>query len=292
VQVTDACVICGGVLREQAAVRLGRSYLRACPACGSWTYFPRGDSAEQAALHDSEEYFGHPYFSVRRGVTEAQRRRCRDVFARISIGVDIAALRGQRMLDIGCDTGTFLKAAEAEAGIVPVGIDVAERAIAACRDAGIEAYQATVEQAPPALAGFPVVTAIDLIEHVPDPASFLRAVRPRVRPGGVVYVETPNILSTVYQFGRRLAQATRGRPASLLERLFPPQHVQYFTPDSLRGLAGRAGFEVLALGARVLPASAIAASLPALAAIGALQLCDRMRGTEILIWTVLRRPSE
>ncbi|MBS1858866.1 MAG: class I SAM-dependent methyltransferase [Acidobacteria bacterium] len=209
----------------------------------------------------------------------------------MSVGLDVAALRGERILDIGCDTGVFLKAAQEECGVVPFGIDVAERAVEVARARGIQVWRAAVEDAPPELGEFPVITAIDLLEHVPDPHAFLRAVWSRLRPGGVLYLETPNICSAVFRFGRLLSLLTAGRPASLLERLFPPQHIQLFTPGSLRALAGRSEFEVLDLRPRILPSPDIAASAAARLAIGTLQLFDRLQGTQILICAVLRRPG-
>ena len=194
------------------------------------------------------------------------------------------------MLDIGCDTGIFLTAAKEESGIVPVGIDVGGRAIAAARSNGIEAYQTTIEDALPSLTGFPLMTAIDLIEHVPSPADFLREVHARLRPGAPVYLETPNIESFVYRFGRALSSLTRGRPAALFARLFPPEHIQYFTARSLAALARMSGFEVVRINARVLPWSDIAASIPTRLALAALQTLDRIAGSEILICAVLRRP--
>jgi hypothetical protein len=77
----------------------------------------------------------------------------------------------------------------------------------------------------------------------------------------------------------------------MLERLFPPQHVQYFTVTSLAGLAHAVGLEVVRIDTRVLPWSDIAASLPMRAATSAMQLLDRWTGARILIWAVLRRPA-
>ena len=285
-----ACVVCGAALSRNVAVRLGPSFLCSCNHCGSWTYLPRPSAAEQAAIHDNPEYYEHPYFNLRRTITSAQRRRCRDLFARLSTGVESSSLVGERLLDIGCDTGTFLKTASEQFGIVPVGLDVSERAVQEAVQQGVEAYRSKIEDAPAHLADFQVITAIDLLEHVPDPAAFLREVRQRLRPGGVLYLETPNIRSVVYRFGKLLAAVTGGRPAGLIARLFPEQHIQYFTPTSLHSVARKAGYEVVQLGCRVLPASDIAASLVPLLAIGALQAFDRLLKTEILIWAVFRRP--
>ena len=137
-----------------------------------------------------------------------------------------------------------------------------------------------------------MITAIDLIEHVPDPGSFLRHLRKRLRPGGVVYLETPNIRSMVYRFGRTLSRLTGGRPRSLFERLFPAQHVQYFNPNSLGALALDNGFGVVRMDTRILPSSDIAAGALARAAISVLQALDSLSRTEILIWAVLKRPAE
>lgn len=287
---TAVCVVCSSPLQGSPKVKLGPSALLACDSCGSWTYLPRPDSTGQAAIHDTEDYFDHPYFELRRRLSPAILRRCRNVFARLARGTDVAALRGQRMLDVGCDTGAFLQAAAQEFGVVPVGIDTASRAIAAAQRQGIEAYLTPLESAPDHLQDFPAITAIDVVEHVTDPASFLREIRKRLRPGGVAYLETPNIRSTVYRTGRGLSTLTHGWPAGLFERLFPPQHVQYFTAPSFAALAGAAGFEIVSKDTRVLPWDNIAAALPVRAALASMQALDRMIGAGILICAVLRRP--
>jgi SAM-dependent methyltransferase len=195
------------------------------------------------------------------------------------------------LLDVGCDTGGFLQAAAQEFGIVPVGVDAASRAVAAARQQGIETYLTLIENAPDHLRDFRIITVIDLIEHVTDPTGFLREIRTRLRPGGLVYLETPNIHSAVYRIGHSLGRLIGWRPAGILERLFPPQHAQYFTLASLAGLARTVGFEVVRIDTRVLPWSDIAASLPVRAATSSMQLLDRCTGARILIWAVLRRPA-
>jgi len=285
------CVVCHVPLSRNVAVRLGKSGLYECRSCGSWTLLPRVTASEQAGIHDDADYFDHPYFKLRREITPRIRGRCRDVFARLSSALEIASLRGERFLDIGCDIGTFLKAAQEEFGIVPVGIDVAERAVRVALSQGVNAFQGRIEEAPAELAGFRAATAIDLIEHVPDPRAFLMEVRNRLRPGGVLYLETPNIRSAVYQFGKLLSSVTGGKPEGLLERLFPPQHIQYFTPSSLPRLIEDAGFTTVKLGTRVLPAADIAAGLSAKIPLSALQAYDKLLSSEILIWAVLKRPE-
>src|SRR5262249_2890928 len=161
----ETCAICYAPLSDRVMVRLRRASLRECARCGSWMYSPRASAAQQAALHDNAEYFDHPYFALRRTVTPAQRRRCREVFQRLAGAVDLQRLGSDRVLDIGCDTGTFLVAARDEFGVAPVGLDVSARAIAVAREHGIEAYAVPIERVPESLGQFNIVTAIDLIEH-------------------------------------------------------------------------------------------------------------------------------
>ena len=285
------CAICEAALPATAMVRLAGAQLRACLACGAWTYFPRPTQGRQSAIHDNGAYFGHPYFELRRGIDHRLRRRCRWVFSRLATVVDVVGLRGKRLLDVGCDTGAFLAMAAEEFGVVPVGVDVAEMAVRAARSRGIEAWHGTLEEAPESLMGLPVMTAIDLIEHVSEPARFLREIFRRLEPGGAVYIETPNIASAVYSAARVLSFVIRGRESALMERVFPAQHAQYFTEASLAGLGRRCGFEVAWVGTRVLPWPDIVASAGVRAGMAVLQTLDRLARNCILICAVMRRPT-
>jgi len=286
-----ACAGCGQTLTGRAQVRLAAAQLVRCDECGVWTYWPRPSEISQTALHDSAEYFEHPYFERRREMTPSLDRRCSEIFERIgAAGVDPVSLKGQRVLDVGCDTGAFLLSAKRQFGIVPVGVDVAARSVRIARDSGVEAYHSGIDEAPLEVRDFPLITAIDLIEHVSDPMSFLGAIRERLLPGGVAYIETPNIESVVYGIGGTLGRVTRGRPRALFQRLFPDQHIQYFTRKGLSALVRASGLELLYLGTRILPGRDIAASLPIRLGMAAVQMTDRIRSTGILICAVLRRP--
>lgn len=198
-------------------------------------------------------------------------------------------MRGERLLDVGCDTGSFLTSAAEHVGIKPIGIDVSARAVREAAGNGVEAYHADIESAPDHLSDLRVITAIDLIEHVAEPGAFLRAVRARLERGGLLYVETPNIDSVVYALGCALSRLTRGNPRAAYERLFPAQHVQYFTAASLESLARISGFEVAHLGKRRLSFGALAASLPVRVGLSGVQLLDSLRGSPIILCALLRK---
>jgi 2-polyprenyl-3-methyl-5-hydroxy-6-metoxy-1,4-benzoquinol methylase len=254
------------------------------------TALPRPSRDDQSALHDNAAYHQHPYFENRRCRLEAVERRCRAAFDRLAKAIDIRRLGGEPHLDVGCDTGAFLLAASKLYGTLPIGVDVAQRSIKEASRQGIEAYRCTLEDVPERVRDIAVLTAIDLIEHLIDPGLFLAEVQRRLRPGGVAYIETPNLASQVYRVGRLLALATGARPASIFERLFPPEHIQYFSRAGLRNLVMFAGLELVSLETRPLSFAEVGVSLPLQLAVSAMQLPDAATSEAILLCMVCRRP--
>lgn len=284
----ETCPVCSQILEGTVKVRLGTARLVQCIHCESWAYLPRNTPSKQDSIHDTETYAEHPYFQLRRS-TAITDCRCRKVFSRISRALDLKSLAGERVLDVGCDTGTFITSAANQFGIIPVGIDVSKRSVALSQAIGVEAYQTRLEQAPAHLSNFSLITAVDLVEHVADPGTFLQAVQHRLRPGGHFYLETPNIDSMVYGLGAVLCRLTKGWPQDTFERLFPPQHVQYFNLNSLHKLVRRYGLEPVRMGLRVLPFRDLSTSLPIRLGLMAIQGLDVLLRRSILIYAVLRK---
>jgi len=102
-----------------------------------------------------------------------------------------------RVLDVGCGAGLAAEAL-ARRGFQVLGLDAAAEAIQAARRhaAGQDFSLAYRVGVPEGLldegAQFPVVTALEVIEHVPDPHAFLRTLSRLVQPGGVLFVSTLN----------------------------------------------------------------------------------------------------
>ena len=109
-----------------------------------------------------------------------------------------AALAGKRVLDVGCGGGIL---AEGMAGISAdvTGIDLSEKALSVARlhlfesghkvDYRLISAEALADEAP---ASFDVVTCMEMLEHVPDPAAIVSACATLVKPGGSVFFSTLN----------------------------------------------------------------------------------------------------
>ncbi|AMO24504.1 bifunctional 2-polyprenyl-6-hydroxyphenol methylase/3-demethylubiquinol 3-O-methyltransferase UbiG [Ramlibacter solisilvae] len=108
-------------------------------------------------------------------------------------------LSGLRVLDVGCGGG-ILSDSMARQGANVLGIDLAGKALKVAQLHALEAGTPNVryrEVSAEALAaeepaGFDVVTCMEMLEHVPDPASVVRACGELVKPGGWVFISTIN----------------------------------------------------------------------------------------------------
>ena len=169
---------------------------------------------------------------------------------------------GARVLDVGCATG-YLAAELTRRGCRVTGVEAdpvaAERARAHCEaivigdieDAGCRGEVAS-------LAPFDVVLRGDVLEHLRDPWSALRAL---AAFGGRVVLSVPNV---AHWTGRRAL--ARGRFPYAEHGLFDRTHLRFFTRASVRELAERAGLQLVA--ERFAPAPVpMQARIPALRAL-------------------------
>lgn len=117
-----------------------------------------------------------------------------------------AGLAGKKVLDIGCGGG-ILSEAMAQRGASVTGIDMGEAPLAVARlhqlesGVAVDYRQITAEQMAEEMPGqFDVVTCLEMLEHVPDPASVIRACHRLVKPGGQVFLSTINRNPKAYLF--------------------------------------------------------------------------------------------
>jgi SAM-dependent methyltransferase len=140
--------------------------------------------------------------------------------------------RNGRWLDIGCGAGGLMRAASRR-GWTAVGTEVAPQAAEAVRAQGFEVHLGALEEASLEEESFDVVSLVEVLEHVPDPAGLLEGAAQLIRRGGVVYVTTPN--------GRGIsARLLRTRWSAVV----PPEHLHLLSVAGLKALFERSSLEV------------------------------------------------
>ena len=157
-----------------------------------------------------------------------------------------APLKGARALDVGCGGG-LLTEALALSGAATTGVDLATAALQVARLHALETGVAVkyVEAAAEELAAaepasYDVVCCMEMLEHVPDPASVIAALATLVRPGGHVF------LSTLNRTPQAFALAIVG--AEYLLRLLPRgthEYSRFLRPSELATMARANGLELL-----------------------------------------------
>ena len=112
---------------------------------------------------------------------------------------NLSSIKGKAVLDVGCGGG-ILSDAMARSGATVTGIDLATKSLKVAQLHALETQTPNVNYrevsaealAAEAPAQFDVVTCMEMLEHVPDPASIVKACAALVKPGGWVFFSTLN----------------------------------------------------------------------------------------------------
>jgi methionine biosynthesis protein MetW len=148
---------------------------------------------------------------------------------------------GWSVLDLGCGDGSFLECLRREVpGVVVRGADVSETALARARARGIEAFRLDLAELDTEVpAGHDVVTALEVIEHVPDAEAVVRAAA--AAAGRYVIVSVPNL---GFVESRLRLLAGRGPNTNVVHHV--REHLRQWTVRDFREWAAHLGLEIIA----------------------------------------------
>jgi 2-polyprenyl-3-methyl-5-hydroxy-6-metoxy-1,4-benzoquinol methylase len=275
-QSAPRCEVCAGARRACWLDRLedrifhaapGRWTLWRCLDCGAATLDPRPSAASIARAYRS--YYTHagvernflvpgdrPDLKVKRAVHLSYYNRCfgyrfadalplgwlaiaasdwRSARAGQFIRHLPAPHEGARLLDVGCGDGGFLRVART-LGYSAQGIEFDPAAAALAERQGFAVHVGGLAETQLPAGAFDQITLSHVIEHLHDPVAALARLCGWLKPGGRIWLQTPNVESAGAQ---RYGADWRG--------LEPPRHVVLFGPGSLRQALERSGFAAMAL---------------------------------------------
>lgn len=138
-------------------------------------------------------------------------------------------------VDLGAGAGTFalcLKATNFFSDVI--ALDLSEACVNVCKKAGLNAQLKTINDMPD--DSIDLICLNDLIEHLFDPYLFLIECHRTLREDGYISIATPN--GEGFDF-----KIMKDRTVNIT----PPEHIQYFNPDSLELILSRAGLHTIFL---------------------------------------------
>ena len=221
----DTCEICHG----QDLLSLDEHFkgvdIVACKNCGLvW-------NRNMAEEPEQEEF----YREHNRAGTRPTRRYLTSMLSRAACALEFLdgnLKGGMRHLDVGCAEGTLLGLTRSH-GLEVQGLELDLNFSRFAREVRhLDVLPMTLEAAPLAPDSFDLISLVHVVEHLVHPVEILGIARQLLRSGGLLYVEVPNLQ----------------QPLPGLRHFFRPKHNFYFTANTLRAVASKAGFTPLRLG--------------------------------------------
>ena len=218
------CTACEGS-ESVTVLRKGSLFLHRCLNCG--TIFLGGYSSEFVpglySYYDKYKNLGKE--DVFDPITSD---RCQDLLRWFS-----GFVTGREVLDVGCGLGQFVEVAN-KSGWKAEGLELSEGAVDFARRHGLAVRNLDFFSEEIKPNSYDLVTLFEVIEHVPNPAEFVRRAEEVVRPGGLVYLTTPNFAS--------IDRFLLGKHWEIIHR----EHLTYFTSRTLHSMVKRTScFEIL-----------------------------------------------
>ena len=212
----SGCIVCGsrdlGPLTGYEAAHLVR--------CGVCHLVFCGRRPADAELSEHYRSYGTAWFD-----SDITRKRYRELLDRFE-----PYRRSNRILDMGCGAGYFLEEA-AKRGWEAYGSEFGELPLELSRGRGFEVVPAPLTSDSFPAGHFDVITSFEVVEHLRDPVDEAQTLRHLLRREGLFYCTTPNFDALT----RRLLRAR-------WQVIEYPEHLIYFTADTLTSWLARHGF--------------------------------------------------
>ncbi len=221
----DICKACAAELESSASVgeKNGFSLLR-CVACGSITVSPFPSVEELIAFY--QNYKGTVDY---RKKADKKIKRAQKRIARL-----LHYTQGRRFLDVGSNYGFTVRAA-LNLGLDAKGIDIDDTAVNESRKSYGESLFETCAVQDYAQRGekADIIYTSEVIEHVPDPDAFVKALADTLDDGGVLYLTTPDA-----------GHWRVPKNFTAWEQVMPPEHIVYFTRNGLTRLLNKHDLDI------------------------------------------------
>jgi 2-polyprenyl-3-methyl-5-hydroxy-6-metoxy-1,4-benzoquinol methylase len=225
------CPVCDSPNLQQKN-SAGKNYpLKKCKNCG--LIFDSNPPKQEKAIYEekyykSKEIKGGYFNYIAENVINKLtfNERLKDIEKRFK--------KDAKLLDIGCALGDFLEVARDKQWINSYGVEISDYSIKECRNKGLRVYKRGSDDEKKLLKKdyFDVVVLQDVIEHLKNPKEQIAEIMSILRPGGILFLTTPNIDS----LSRILLQ-------KYWYHYKKGEHLIYFNQKNLKYLLSHQGFK-------------------------------------------------
>jgi len=217
------CPLCGLASMEPAPQQPASPYgLMQCADCNIIFVSPRPSAGSIPAVYDA--YYTNRFVEPTSKLQARAQRHVRRVLKYVP--------GPARILEVGAGDGYFLHELH-RIGWTVEGVELAEPRVRRAREwFNLTLHNCDLISAPLEKGIFDVITMFQVIEHTNNPLAILRRANDLLKPGGLLLLSTPNVLS----------YPRRGRK---VPRWNIPLHLFFFTPNTLVRAAEAAGFTVV-----------------------------------------------
>jgi 2-polyprenyl-3-methyl-5-hydroxy-6-metoxy-1,4-benzoquinol methylase len=228
-----ACPACGLDVPDFQFNKDGFRHHR-CPDCGTLYIRPRPTREMLMEFYNTARSIKH-WKEVLYPATE--QSRISNIFApRATLvhGLNSKSRGNGRLVDVGAGYGTFAKLMQNMGYDAVMVVEPSHDMAEVCRSKGLEVIEKAVEDVE--LRDISVITCWELLEHLCHPGIVLESFHRALLPDGLLFLTTPNWEGFDLQILEEKSDNVGG-----------PNHLQLFTPRSIRQLLDLHGFEVIRL---------------------------------------------
>jgi len=189
-----SCPLCGEDKSTELWIKSGARSVR-CSKCGLVYENPRFDSEELKKFYSSKDYYVSDDPDLSASGYKDYFAQCSPVLQREYFRLLTHFNRKQgkiRYLDIGSGPGGIVQLA-GEAGWDATGLELSSWAVHQGLQSGLRMIEGTLHDADIPDQSFDVISMFDVLEHLPQPVEYMREIYRILSPGGMVFVETPNV---------------------------------------------------------------------------------------------------
>lgn len=224
---TIPCPLCQSEEQDIAFDQFPPYNIVRCCSCGFFYLSPRLKETAMIEMYKDDHYFESATFGYA-SYTE-QEPSLRATFRHFMANLKKRNLTGGSLLEVGCGYGYLLE--EAKGFFAPcIGTEYSRQAIAqACKRAD-HIYQGGIDQIP-ANDRFDCIIAVQVLEHIYQPKSFMKNLYKHLKPGGKIVIVTPDMGCLWRRF------MGHHWPAFKI-----PEHILYFSMRTLGKLMKEVGF--------------------------------------------------